>query len=142
MKCKKGFKYQLVENEMFFHTSICPLTPIKTHFISLTVDGCLTIYRDYAWDGPSGPTVDTADVMTPSLAHDAFYQLIRMGLLDEKWREVADEYMGKLMEARRSKKKFLRMLQSIRAWFWVRELKKFAASAAAPENKKEILEFP
>ncbi len=52
---------------------------------------CITIRARYAWDGPSGPTVDTPGAMRPSLLHDALYQLMRMGLLSEDAREWADK---------------------------------------------------
>ena len=29
--------------------------------------------RGYAWDGPSGPTIDTPDAMPASLVHDGLY---------------------------------------------------------------------
>ena len=37
----------------------------------------LTIKKGYAWDGPSGPTIDTPSFMRGSLIHDALYQLLR-----------------------------------------------------------------
>jgi hypothetical protein len=52
---------------------------------------CLTIRAGYAYDGPSGPTIDTPSAMRPALIHDALYQLMRMGLLTEDAREWSDQ---------------------------------------------------
>ena len=55
--------------------------------------GLLTIYKGYAWDGPSGPVMDTPKWMRASLAHDALYQLIREGHLPRSLRKKVDELM-------------------------------------------------
>ena len=61
--------------------------------ITLLATGLLKIGRDYAWDGPSGPAIDTKSFMRGSLVHDALYQLIREGVLDSKYRKAADEIL-------------------------------------------------
>ena len=43
----------------------------------LSPSGRLTIKKGYAWDGPSGPTIDTPSIMRGSLVHDCLYQLLR-----------------------------------------------------------------
>ncbi len=40
-------------------------------------DGELILKEGYAWDGPSGPTVDTDTFMRGSLVHDGLYQLLQ-----------------------------------------------------------------
>ena len=47
-------------------------------FCSLNPTGRLVIQPGYAWDGPSGPTIDTPSFMRGSLIHDVLYQLLRM----------------------------------------------------------------
>lgn len=52
--------------------------------------GVLMIKAGYCWDGASGPTIDTQSSMRASLVHDAFYQLMREGLLPQEYRAAAD----------------------------------------------------
>jgi len=47
-------------------------------YLKLDGDGQFEFSKGYAWDGPSGSTVDTLNFMRGSLVHDALYQLIRM----------------------------------------------------------------
>ena len=71
---------------------------LKTPFIALDVNGLLTVYRGYSWDGPSGLTITTKSFMRGSLVHDALYQLIRLGLLPSKERANADELLQKICQ--------------------------------------------
>lgn len=84
-----GYKYQLREVYRVM-TGIIPPKPIVTPWLALATNGELTISAGYAWDGPSGPTIDTPDSMRGSLVHDGFYQLIREGFLDARFRDLAD----------------------------------------------------
>lgn len=124
---KKGYKYQLTKT-CTVQVDVHPLQIIETHYITLDTTGLLTISRGYAWDGSSGPTVDTESSMEASLVHDALYQLMRMGLLDRKWRECADfEYKRLCLE---------NDMYKFRAWYQYRIVKKVAAFATDPKNKK------
>ena len=69
MKCivyKGGYKYQLKETYSV-RISITPADTINTEYIVLDNTGDLTIKEGYAWDGPSGPTIDTLTFMRGSL---------------------------------------------------------------------------
>ena len=47
-------------------------------FIELDLfNGVLSIRNTYAWDGSSGPAIDTANSMRGSCVHDALYALLR-----------------------------------------------------------------
>lgn len=84
MKCityDGGYKYQLKETYTEA-VEIRPAAPIKSEYVALDPDGNLTIHGGYAWDSPSGPTIDSLNSMRGSLVHDALYQLMR----DEKAR--------------------------------------------------------
>lgn len=57
-------------------------------------DGLFIVKSGYAWDGASGPAIDTKDFMKASLVHDAFYQLMKIGSLDSKiWKPFADKLL-------------------------------------------------
>lgn len=133
MKYRAGFKYQLAASE-FFETALRPPVPAVSDYAILLPDGLLSIKKGYAWDGPSGPTVDTKNSMRGSLAHDALYQLMREGKLPLSMREAADDEFGRILKEDG--------MSWLRRWFWVREVKKFAGGAAHPKNRKPILEAP
>lgn len=133
IKYRSGYKYQLVE-EYQVKVSVIPTDNIKTDFIELTTDGMLVIKKGYAWDGPSGPTIDTPNFMRGSLVHDALYQLLRDEFIDEKWRDEADgELRGICCEDGMSK---------IRASWVYMAVRKWGGVAASPEARKKIHEAP
>lgn len=94
IKFKSGFKYQLSEDYLV-KTSITG-NKFASDFFNMTADGQLAIFRGYAWDGPSGPTVDTDNFMRGSLVHDALYQAIREGHLPRSCRDDADRELQKI----------------------------------------------
>ena len=60
MECiayKAGYKYQLKENYVA-EIPIKPEVSIDTEYLTLTLDGILTVKKVCAWYGPSGPTVE------------------------------------------------------------------------------------
>lgn len=133
MKYRSGYKYQLAED----YTTITPIYPkenIITRYICLSTKGYLTISEGYAWDGASGPTIDTKNTMVPSLVHDALYQLIRERHLPQSARTDADILLYDLLRERG--------MFFLRAWLWHREVSKFAGWAADPKNVKKIHEAP
>ncbi len=134
MKYKKGYKYQLVE-KYTTNVQVFPTLNINTPFIALTMEGLLTIQKYYAWDGASGPTLDTKDTMIPSLVHDALYQLLREGYLAPYsfyHLKNVDEQLDRMLRKRG--------MSGIRRWIWRRGLALAGGSAALPENVKEIFE--
>lgn len=90
----KHYKYQLVEPYQL-KIGITGYT-IDTPYLKLDHEGNFVISRGYAWDGPSGPTIDTPDFMRGSLLHDALYQLIRMRALPYDYKEYADLLLKKV----------------------------------------------
>ena len=81
IRYRRGYKYQLV-NDYRVQTDIRPDYDIETEFVQLDRVGVLTIRHGYAWDGPSGPTFDTANFMRGSLVHDALAGLLRDAYLE------------------------------------------------------------
>lgn len=120
----KGYKYQLRLTYIGL-IGIKPEQDIITEYIRLGTDGNLTIMEGYAWDGPSGPTIDTPDFMRGSLIHDALYQLMREKHLDhDTYREAADLELKKacLEDG----------MWSIRAWGVHQAVRLFGSPAADP----------
>ena len=90
----RRYKYQL-RRAYTVDTPIRLPSSVATHggFVCMTADGGLTMAAGYAWDGPSGPTVDTPSFMRGSLVHDGLYQLIREGLIGMEHRKAADQLL-------------------------------------------------
>ena len=137
MECiayKDGYKYQLRE-EYVTEIDILPEEDICTDYVVLTAGGKLTIRKSYAWDGPSGPAIDTLDFMRGSLVHDALYQLMRLEELDRDiFREPADRLLQKMCREDG--------MWRIRAWWVYLGVKFFADPAADPANKKPVIKAP
>jgi Protein of unknown function (DUF1353) len=89
---RDGYAYQL-KRDYTQVLGIKPAHPARTKFVDLEESGLLTIRSGYAWDGPSGPAIDTPSFMRGSLVHDALYQLMGEGLLDVAHREAADRIL-------------------------------------------------
>lgn len=121
IRYRQGLKYQL--RAPYVHkTPLRPAHGAGTDWLTLDVDGTLTIRAGYAWDGASGPTYDSKSSMRGSLVHDGLYQLIRLGLLDEKHRAEADELFHAIC---REDGMF-----GPRAWLWYHAVRIFAKPAA------------
>lgn len=138
---KSGYKYQL-HHPAVFYTAIKPDVPIHdtefpihTDYLRLTADGVLFIDEGYAWDGPSGPAVDTPSFMPASLMHDAMYQLFRMELLDvDRWRKVADQEMRRIA--------LEDGMNRFRSWYVYQGVRLGARKAAQPESKHLVHRAP
>lgn len=91
IKYKEGYKFVLAEdyrvkisikpNEMLVVDNVLELHP----------DGTLLIKKGYAWDGASGPAINTKDIMRGALVHDALYQLMREGHLSQTYFDSANK---------------------------------------------------
>lgn len=89
----KGYKYELLDP---IETPVVGLPDVITEYIKIET-GVLYINSRYAWDGPSGPTIDTPNFMRSSLVHDALYQLMREGHIDrKKYRKYADKLLQQI----------------------------------------------
>ncbi|MDN3652512.1 DUF1353 domain-containing protein [Thalassotalea ponticola] len=139
MECisyKKGYKYQLTQSYSLT-IDILPEQFIESPsgFISLSKQGLLTINNGYAWDGPSGPTIDTQNFMRASLVHDALYQLMREQLLDtQSTRKRADKLLQQLCRQDG--------MSALRAWLAYSGLRLLGSKAASPLNKKSANNAP
>lgn len=88
----QGYRFQL-EEDVSFQTTIRPAHPGGNRFVDIDADGLLTISAGYAWDGASGPAINTHTIIRGSLAHDALYQLIRLGVVATADRDHADQLL-------------------------------------------------
>lgn len=122
-----GYNYQL-ETDYAVQLTIYPSHDIDIGYLSMTPKGMLTIRTGYAWDGASGPAIDTANIMRGSLVHDALYQLIREGCLPFSAREAADRELHRIcLEDGMSR---------IRAWWTHRGVRLGGGPAAMPSAER------
>lgn len=127
-----GYKYQL-KRPFAIQLEFSPPKFILTEYIRMDTNGYLYVKDGYAWDGPSGPTVDTSDFMRGSLVHDALYQLMREGHLDaEKYRKLADDALRTIC-----REDGMSWIRATYVWTAVR----FAGSAAVSQ-RPELLVAP
>ncbi|MDX1645827.1 MAG: hypothetical protein R3304_01690 [Longimicrobiales bacterium] len=134
IRYRSGYKYQLREAHVD-RVAIRPETPITTEWVSLTLDGIITLRSGYAWDGPSGPSVDTPSFMRGSLVHDALYQLMRLGALDtRRWRDTADRELRRMCREDG--------MPGIRAWWVYRAVRWFGEPSASPAARKHVETAP
>ncbi len=129
-----GYKYQLRQD----YVVVVPLPysdhDIETEYLSLSGTGVLTIRKGYAWDGPSGPTIDTRNAMRASLVHDALYQLIRLGHLPYRYRDRADDIFYNILREDG--------MSAIRATLWRKNLGWFGGKNARPSREKPTIMAP
>ena len=126
----RGYKYQ-VKRPYHIKLDVIPYAPINLTFITMNIDGDLAVFKGYAWNGASGPTWDTLNSMIGSLIHDIGYQLIRLGLIDPKYKEYFDQILHDLCTEDG--------MYSWRADYWRWAVLKFGAGSTRPsaEPKEE-----
>ncbi len=126
----KKYKYQLMLDYRI-QTDAAPVDGVDTSFLSLTPTGKLTIKKGYAWDGPSGPTIDTPAFMRASLVHDALYQLMRLDYLDYRAdRKYADDLLKRMCREDG--------MAGFRAWYVHKALRWFGEKNARPTESSPV----
>ena len=133
LRYKGGYNYQVHDD--------------YTHILRFVIDGSrdldfvefrgdiLIIRKGYAWDGPSGPMIDTPSSMRGSLVHDALYQLMRDGVISRSaYREKADRELR------------LTCLEDgmffIRAWYMWLGVRLLGKRYASPNKDRPIITTP
>lgn len=125
------YKYQLMEN-YYYKTDITLDDDTGVpDFVTLRKGGQLEIYKGYAWDGPSGPTIDTKDFMRGSLVHDALYQLISEEKLERRYKEYADRLLHDIC--------IQDGMSKFRAWYVYWAVKLFGKARKNPDNTSSII---
>jgi len=130
---RKGYKYQLA-GTCCYALLVDIKVVISTEFIDLGSSGDLIIKSGYAWDGPSGPAMDTKTAMRGSLIHDALYQLMRMNLLPQSFRLIADKKYRAVCG--------LDGMSAFRRWYHFRLIRRLASGAAKPRARKKVFIAP
>jgi hypothetical protein len=130
-----GYKYQLKKPVILLTRVFPDEAKVIGNFVKLGEDGALEIGNGYAWDGPSGPTIDTKNFLRGSLVHDALYQLMREAGLDKAtWRKTADEELVRFCG--------LDGMSRLRRWWVLKAVRRFADLAASPESRKPLSKAP
>jgi hypothetical protein len=123
------YKY-LLEEPLTVTVPIRGITArVDGDWVSLSEYGLLVIRKGYAWDGASGPAIDTPDFMRASLVHDALYQLLREGALPPGKRSVADAVMRSICREDG--------MGRFRSWYCWLGVRLFGGPAAAKEKAHE-----
>jgi len=134
IRYRSDYKYQLA-SDYRIKISIRPTDDIVTDFVELSTEGALRLMSGYAWDGPSGPVVDTKENMRASLVHDALYQLMRNEELNTRtYRKKADKIFREICKKDG--------VSSFKANVFYKALRRYGKPAATPENKKKIRRAP
>jgi hypothetical protein len=117
-KKRKPYKYKL-HTDYYSNVGIVGLKKTQCEYLDLS-DGTLIIKKGYTWDGASG-AVDTKNIMTGALIHDALYQLIREGVIGIKDKDKCDKILQTICESEGMSK--------FRAWLVYKAVKRFGTSA-------------
>ena len=74
--------------------------PDFEHPYASSKDGILSVKRGYAWDGASGPIINTRDTLVASLVHDVLYQAMRLNLIKSSKdnRKIADKNFFEILK--------------------------------------------
>jgi len=128
----KGYKYILEADERFTLKVNLPssfwtewVCPVRNYFY-YSADGTLSIRAGYAWDGASGPTIDTKTTYHGSLLHDLLYQLMREGIIPRSYRKAADQELRDVC--------IEHGMYPIRAKLWYLAVRTFGGKQALPRK--------
>ena len=91
------YKFKVEEN---FSIELPFKIPDFEHPYASSKDGILSVKRGYAWDGASGPIINTRDTLVASLVHDVLYQAMRLNLIKSSKdnRKIADKNFFEILK--------------------------------------------
>ena len=91
------YKFKVEEN---FSIELPFKIPDFEHQYASLKDGILSVKRGYAWDGASGPIINTQDTLVASLVHDVLYQAMRLNLIksSKENRKIADKNFFEILK--------------------------------------------
>lgn len=128
-----SYKYRIATEP---HIVMTPITGFEyeDHYIKLEKSGRLTMKIGYAWNGASGPTIDTKSSIAPSGEHDAFYQLLSMKVIPMTFRKTVDEFFHQRLKECG--------MWSWRAWLWWRAVHRAGGPAARSTSDLKVHSAP
>ena len=91
------YKFKLEEN---FSIELPYKIADFEHPYASSKDSILSVKRGYAWDGASGPIINTQDTLVASLVHDVLYQAMRLNLIksSKENRKIADKNFFEILK--------------------------------------------
>ena len=94
---KYTYKFKVEEN---FSIELPFKIPDFVHPYASLKDGILSVKRGYAWDGASGPIINTRDTLVARLVHDVLYQAMRLNLIksSKENRQIADKNFFEILK--------------------------------------------
>ena len=94
---KYKYKFKVEEN---FSIELPFKIPDFEHPYASSKDSILSVKRGYAWDGASGPIINTRDTLVASLVHDVLYQAMRLNLIksSKENRKIADKNFFEILK--------------------------------------------
>lgn len=121
------WKYRTVD--LYIERTAITGYPAEAAYIVLTDQGVLAISPGYCWDGPSGPAIDTPGFIRASLVHDALYQLMRLRLIPQECKALADQELLRICREDG--------MGAIRARYVYWAVSMFGAAACEPGTEEE-----
>jgi hypothetical protein len=108
------------------------ITPPGYHaeygFIYVYPNGQVKVKAGFAWDGASGPTIDTIDSVCAALGHDVMYKLMGQKLLPSSYKDEADQWF------------YMRLVNDgmvgFRAFAWYKAVRLFGIPAQSMDKFK------
>ena len=94
---KYKYRFKVEEN---FSIELPFKIPDFVHPYASLKDGILSVKRGYAWDGASGPIINTRDTLVASLVHNVLYQAMRLNLIksSKENRMIADKNFFEILK--------------------------------------------
>ena len=91
------YKFKVEEN---FSIELPFKIPDFEHPYASSKDGILSVKKGYAWDGASGPIINTRDTLVASLVHNVLYQAMRLNLIksSKENRQIADKNFFEILK--------------------------------------------
>ena len=141
MRYSEGYKYITRAREVYRCLHVVPGVGAAIYtdggrlVAQLSASGVLTIEERYAYDGASGPTIDTRNSMRGSLYHDVFFEMMRAGVLDRKWFDAANQELRDVCRADG--------MSTYRSWLWYKCVgTKVAYQSTLAKNAPAIITAP